>query len=119
MIMRSQAGDKLMSLTDVSEMLGIRHSCVVPPAAQWRRANWLPRRRQPRYRSEAVAAVWAEGRQALTQDHERSVGASGRSSIASLGPASSTRSVRTLILGCITCGPTAPCGASFERLALL
>jgi predicted DNA-binding transcriptional regulator AlpA len=59
MIMRSQAGDKLMSLTDVSEMLGI------PIHALYRRGDNgdgpIGHRvgRHPRYRREAVEA-WLE-----------------------------------------------------------
>ena len=41
MIMTLQAGEKLMSLTDVSEMLGIPVHTFVPLAAQRRRASWL------------------------------------------------------------------------------
>jgi hypothetical protein len=59
MIMRSQAGDKLMSLTDVSEMLGIPIHALYRRGAQCRRANWPSRRPHPRYGREAVEA-WLE-----------------------------------------------------------
>jgi excisionase family DNA binding protein len=59
MIMRSQAGDKLMSLTDVSEMLGT----PIHALYRWRRNGDEPigyrLGRHPRYRREAVEA-WLE-----------------------------------------------------------
>jgi hypothetical protein len=72
MIMTLQTGDKLMTLTDVSEMLGIlvhmlyrgRHNGDGPPGIEWAGMCGIAQGRR--------GPAGAPGRQALTQDHGRS-----------------------------------------------